>query len=42
MNWKGCGRKRPWANMRRCSDILLKGLEKITEAIRFAGLRAEN
>jgi hypothetical protein len=42
MNWKGCGRKRPWANMRRCSDILLKGLGKITETIRFAGLWTKN
>ena len=28
-------------NMRRCSDTLLKGLNNITEAIRFAGLRTE-
>jgi len=30
-----------WTNMSRFSDILLKGLNKITEAIRFAGLRTE-
>jgi hypothetical protein len=27
--------------MRRCSDIFLKELKKITEAIKFAGLRSE-
>ena len=41
MNWKGCGRKRLWANTRRCFDSLLQGLDRIGESIRSAGLGAE-
>lgn len=41
MNWKRCGRKRSQTYMRCFSNILLKGLKKITEAIRLTGLWTE-
>jgi hypothetical protein len=31
MNWKGCGRKRSWPNLRYYPDICLEGLRKKTK-----------
>jgi hypothetical protein len=31
MNWKGCGRKRLWPNLRNNPGIILKGLMKTTK-----------
>jgi hypothetical protein len=31
MNWKGCGRKRSWPNLRYYTGICLEGLRKTTK-----------
>jgi hypothetical protein len=31
MNWKGCGRKRSWPNLRYYPGICLEGLRKTTK-----------
>ena len=31
MNWKGCGRKRLWSDLRQCTGIFVKGLRDLTE-----------
>jgi hypothetical protein len=30
MNWKGCGRKQPWPNLRYYASICMEGLRKTT------------
>jgi hypothetical protein len=42
MNWKECGRKRWWPNLRCYAGILVEGLRKPRKtSVRIAGLRAE-
>jgi hypothetical protein len=41
MNWKRCGRKWSWPNLRYYPDICLEGLRKTTRNLRIAGLQAE-
>jgi hypothetical protein len=31
MNWKGCGRKWLWSNVRHCPEICVVGLRTTTE-----------
>jgi hypothetical protein len=42
MNWKGCGRKRLWPNLRSYPGICLEGLRKIhierSQDVRSAGV----
>jgi hypothetical protein len=33
MNWKGCGRKWSWPNVRCCTGICLEGLKKKTKTL---------
>jgi hypothetical protein len=33
INWRGCGRKRSWPNLRAYSDICLEGLRKTTKCL---------
>jgi hypothetical protein len=37
-NWKGCGRKWPWPNLRYYPEICLEGLRRTTKIV---GLLAE-
>jgi hypothetical protein len=42
MNWKGCGKKWSWPNLRHYPAICLEGLRKTTKNfVRIAGLQAE-
>jgi hypothetical protein len=41
MNWKGCGRKQSWPNLRYYPNIFLEGLGKPTKNLRIAILQAE-
>jgi hypothetical protein len=42
MNWKDCGRKRSWPNLRHYTGICLEGLRQPRKAsVRIAALRAE-
>jgi hypothetical protein len=41
MNWKGCGRKLPWSDLRPYPGIFLEAPRKTTESLRIAGHRAE-
>jgi hypothetical protein len=41
MNWRGCGRKLSWPNLRYYPDIFLEVLRKATKILRIAGLRVE-
>jgi hypothetical protein len=40
MNWKGCGRKQLWPNLRHYPNICLQGLRKTTKtSVKIAGLQ---
>jgi hypothetical protein len=43
MNWKGCGRKLSWPNIKELSQNLPGGTEENTNktSVRIAGLQAE-
>jgi hypothetical protein len=42
MNWRGCGKKWSWPNLRYHPDTYLEGLRKITKtSVRVVGFRAE-
>jgi hypothetical protein len=42
INWKGCGRKQPWPNLRYYPGIALEGQRKTTKtSVRIASLWAE-
>jgi hypothetical protein len=42
MNWKGCGIRRSWPNLRYYRSIFLEGLRKTSKtSVRLAGLRLE-
>jgi hypothetical protein len=41
LNWKGCGRKWPWPNLRHCSGIYLEEVRNMTEDLRIVGVLAK-
>jgi hypothetical protein len=41
MNWKGCGGKRSWPNLRYCPRICLEGLRRNKNKVRLVALRDE-
>jgi hypothetical protein len=41
VNWKRCGRKRSWPNLRYYPSICLEGLRETTKNLRINGLQAE-
>jgi hypothetical protein len=41
LNWKGCGRKWSWPNLRCYPDIFLEGLRKSTKKLGIVSLEAD-
>jgi hypothetical protein len=40
MNWKGCGRKQSWPNLRD-PDICVEGLREVTKHLKISGRRGK-